>query len=82
LAELHKTLDYCSKDIAPNNLVELKDEAEQISEAFFQRYQERHQSAGQQYPNEIRKFALSLHLKSARAYRYVSSVFKVKSCVT
>jgi hypothetical protein len=37
----------------------------------------RHQTSGDQYPDEIRKFALSLHLKSARAYRYLRSVFQV-----
>jgi hypothetical protein len=79
LTELQKTLDECSKDIAPNSLAELKDKAEQISEKFFQKYQNRYQTEGQPYPDEIKKFTLSLHLKSAKAYRYVRSVFKVNN---
>jgi hypothetical protein len=57
--------------------VELKDKAEDISYLFFLRYQTKHQTTGQPYPDGLRKFALSLHLKSARAYRYRSSVFQV-----
>jgi hypothetical protein len=77
LAELQKALDECSKEIAPNSLAEIKDRAEEISELFFQRYQTRHQTTGQPFPAAIRKFALSLHLKSASAYRYLSTVFQV-----
>jgi hypothetical protein len=77
LAALQKALDDCTKDLAPDSLVELKDEAENISEALFRRYQASQPNTRKKYPEVIRKFALSLHLKSAKAYRYVSSAFQV-----
>ena len=57
--------------------MELKDKADEIADVFFQRYESRHQTTGQPFPDVLRKFALSLHLKSAKSYRYLSSVFQV-----
>ena len=78
VCKLQEALDNCSKDLTPDSLLKLKENAEEISDCFFLKYQTREENAGQQYPEPLRKFALSLHLKSATAYRYVRAKFKVK----
>jgi hypothetical protein len=78
VCKLQETLDNCTKDLSPVSLIQIKDQAAQIADELMLRHKTKNQSAGQPYPDALKKFAMSLHLKSARAYRYVSSIFKVK----
>jgi len=74
---LSKALEKCKTDLSVENFQTISDKAEQIPAAFLNSYQTK--LSGKtvlQYDETIRSFALSLHLKSAKAYRYVRKCFK------
>ena len=64
--------------MSEENFLEIRDKASEIPEGLFKAYSKK-QDTGKTapvYDDSVRNFAISLHMKSARAYRYVRRIFK------
>ena len=74
---LEKALQDCQGDLSTESLTQLQKSAKNIGDVFLEHYQTQKDTSHKQYPEAIKKFATSLHMKSAKAYRYVRNIFKV-----
>ena len=57
--------------------MKLQASARNITDELMDRYKTRDDGNIKAYPDSLKKFAVSLHMKSARAYNYVRSTFQV-----
>ena len=74
---LQNALDECKKKMSDETFLEASEQAQSIPHHLLSVYHQNSKTGKHQYryDDRIRKFALSLHLKSSSAYRYVRRVF-------
>ena len=74
---LQNALDQCKKKMSDETFLEVSEQAQSMPDHLLSVYHQNTKTGKHQYryDDKIRKFALSLHLKSPSAYRYVRRVF-------
>ena len=74
--QLQKGLEDCSNDLSQEGLAQLQELASgSIGDEFVEFFKAGKTSKG--YPSNLKKFFVTLHLKSPTAYRYVREIFQV-----
>jgi hypothetical protein len=74
---LQETLDRCTGLMSAESYAKATEQDSSIPADLLQRYNVKNKNPDRnpKFPESIRKFALGLHLKSARAYRIVRKAF-------
>ena len=74
---LQEALNDVKSDLSTESFIEVSDHADQIPPQLLKLFNNKlHSGKGERkYDETIRKFSLSLHMKSASAYRYVKKCF-------
>ena len=71
-----KGIQDCADDLSPSGLAQLEELASGcMGDEFVEFYKD--EKRKQVYPDNLKKFFVTLHMKSPRAYRYVREIFKV-----
>ena len=71
-----KSIQDCADDLSPSGLTQLQELASGcIGDDFVEFFKDEQRK--KVYPDNLKKFFVTLHMKSPRAYRYVREVFKV-----
>ena len=73
---LTDALENIKSDIGLDNFFTLSDKAALIPQNLFSKLNEKLTGSVREYDPNLKSFALSLHLKSASAYRYVRTCFQ------
>ena len=73
---LEETLKEIEQDVTAEGFIQLNEKAADIPKSVFENFNKRLNPTSRENDPIMKKFALSLHLKSAKAYRYVRKCFQ------